>query len=92
MNSPHADNARERAEQMQADFDAAYSPDNPRARRNKALFIMVVLTFLTGLLLCGLLTGYRAAGWLGLIAFAILWFVPSALMMAWAIWNAPEIK
>ena len=66
-------------------------PDSPQARRNKRLFILTVIALLASLLFCGLLTGYRVAGWFGLIVFATLWFVPSALMMAWAIRNAQEI-
>ena len=91
MNSPHADHARERAEKMQAEFDAAYSPDSPQAWRNKRLIILIVIALLASLLFCGLLTGYRVAGWFGLIAFAAIWFAPSAALMAWAIRNAPEI-
>jgi hypothetical protein len=39
MNNPQADNARERAEQMQAEHDAIYGPDaqTPLARRNRVL-------------------------------------------------------
>lgn len=39
MTSPHADNARERAEQMQAEHDATYGPEaqTPPARRNRVL-------------------------------------------------------
>ena len=66
-------------------------PNSPQAIRNKSLFIIIVIAFLASLLLCGLLTGYRVAGWLGLVIFAMLWFIPSAMMMAWAIRNAPEM-
>jgi len=66
--------------------------DSPQALRNKSLFIMIVIAFLASLFLCGLLTSYRVAGWFGLIAFATLWLVPSAIMMAWAIWDSPEIQ
>jgi len=57
-------------------------PDSPQAWRNKRIFILIVIAFLASLLFFGLLTGYRVAGWFGMIAFAILWLVPSALMMA----------
>ena len=66
-------------------------PDSPQAWRNKRLIILIVIAFLASLFLCGLLTIYRVAGWLGLIAFAALWFVPSAVTMAWAMRNAMEI-
>ena len=66
-------------------------PDSPQAWRNKRLLILIVIAFLASLFLCGLLTSYRVAGWFGLGTFATLWFVPSALTMAWAMQNAPEI-
>src|SRR3990167_9979889 len=57
-------------------------PDSPQAWRNKRIFILIVIAFLARLLFFGLLTGHRVAGWLGMIAFAILWLVPSAIVMA----------
>lgn len=59
--------------------------DSPRARRNKAAIALIVIVFMTGLLLCGLVTGYRVAGWPGLVVFAALWIAPSAAMLAWAL-------
>jgi len=89
IHSPHADHARERAQQMQAEFDAAYSPDSPRALRN----IRFLTAFVVGTL-C-------AAWWLALAYFAlrfgvwvaagflVAWLALSLAMLAWGIRNAP---
>ena len=88
MNSPQADNARERAEQMQSEFDAAHSPDSPRALRNiKLLTVLIVGTLC---LLWWMALAYfalRFGAW-GVVGFAAAWLAGSAVLLAYTIRRA----
>ena len=82
MNSPHADHARERAEQMQAEFDAAYSPDSPRALTNIKLLTVIVVGTLCALWWLALAYFALRFGVWGAAVFLVAWLAGSMALLA----------
>jgi len=87
-NSPHADNARERAERTgreQADLS-----NSTGARLNNAL-INVCVGFLLGGLVGIIFTGlFLRWGWGGVLVGGLSWIIASAFVIALAIAQAPK--
>ena len=90
--SPHADHARERAQQMQAQFDAAYSPDSPRALRNIKFLTTLVVGALCALWWLALAYFALRFGVWGALGFVVAWLAGSMILLIWGIRRAPLVS
>jgi len=90
MNNPRVDLARECAERTEREQAELYR--TPKARLNNALMnvcVGVLVGGIVGILFTGLFFRW---GWWGVLGGGAGWLAVSAILMAWAIAHAPEVR